>query len=171
MSIYLTRPLTELPSLFRLSKKQDAKTVFKTKVGTPGYTAPEILRGHTTYDGTKADIWSLGVILYLLTFGIHPFFADTDPTDDTFPVTTKKILEVDYTFPTDLVSQGLRDLLAKIFVGNPLDRITIAGIFAHPWFKKGLPSSAILADSDKVINQAQQTRAELQKLLRIAKAV
>lgn len=157
--------------LSRLSKKQDAKTVAKTKVGTPGYTAPEVLQGRTQYDGVKADIWSLGVILYLLTFGRHPYYDEEDSTDDNFTVTTRKILNVDYKFPTELVSQGLRDLLSRIFVKDPSERISIAGIYAHPWFKRGLPDTATLADSNRVISDSDQTRADLVRLLEVAKAI
>ncbi len=47
----------------------------KTKVGTCYYLAPEILKGRYT---EKCDIWSLGVILYVILFGEQPFDAETD---------------------------------------------------------------------------------------------
>ena len=46
-----------------------------TRAGTPVYISPEILKGKHTY---KTDIWSLGVILYMMLSGLPPFFADSD---------------------------------------------------------------------------------------------
>lgn len=52
----------------RLSKADDCYSLIKTKVGTPGYTAPEVLAGNSPY-GHKADVWSAGVLLYLMLLG------------------------------------------------------------------------------------------------------
>ena len=153
----------------RLSKKQDSNTAFRTKVGTPGYTAPEILRGETSYDGKQSDVWSLGVMLFLLTFGRHPFYDEADAADENFTVTSRRIQEVDYHFPTDLVSPGLKDLLGQIFVKDPSKRISIAGICEHPWFKKGLPEDAFQWDSVAAAAEAKQTRSHLTKILQVAK--
>lgn len=62
---------------FGLSKMFDPNDCIsmKTKAGTPYYISPEILTGN--YD-QACDIWSMGVILYILLCGVPPFYGDTD---------------------------------------------------------------------------------------------
>ena len=61
---------------FGLSTTFDSKVNMKTKAGTPYYISPEVLEGK--YDAS-CDIWSSGVILYILLSGVPPFYGDTDP--------------------------------------------------------------------------------------------
>ncbi|KAL9999194.1 putative protein kinase CAMK-CAMKL-CHK1 family [Helianthus debilis subsp. tardiflorus] len=100
-----------------------------TLCGTPAYVAPEILtkRG---YNGSAADIWSCGVILFVLTAGYLPF------NDPNLMMLYKKIYRGDYHF-AKWMSADLRRLLSRLLDTNPATRITIEGITSHPWFKKG----------------------------------
>ena len=157
----------------RVSKQQDTASVAKTRVGTPGYTAPELLSGSFAYDGAKADVWSLGVILYLLVFGKHPFYDDRDSNDGEFTATAKRIREGRYEYPSDLVSPGLKDLLARIFMVEPANRISMSGIFSHPWVRKSLPQEALKVNEscaqDKGYQEhIKQTRKKLTKILESA---
>uniref|UniRef100_A0A0D9V5W8 non-specific serine/threonine protein kinase n=1 Tax=Leersia perrieri TaxID=77586 RepID=A0A0D9V5W8_9ORYZ len=100
-----------------------------TTCGTPAYVAPEVLlkRG---YDGAKADIWSCGVILYVLLAGYLPF------NETNLVILYRKITESNYRCPP-WFSVDARKLLARLLDPNPKTRITIAKLMARPWFQKG----------------------------------
>ncbi|MCO5567589.1 hypothetical protein L7F22_021283 [Adiantum nelumboides] len=100
-----------------------------TTCGTPNYVAPEVIvnRG---YDGAKADLWSCGVILYVLMAGYLPF------DDKNLLNLYKKIYKGEFSFP-DWFSSGAKRLIAKILTPNPKHRITVTQIFQDPWFRKG----------------------------------
>lgn len=59
----------------------------------------------------------------------------------------QRIMGVKYSFPTNLhISRECLDMMSKIFVGNPANRISIAGIKSHPWFTKNLPDELKVGD-------------------------
>ena len=99
-----------------------------TNVGSLPYMAPELFHGD--YDGALVDVWALGVILYALTAKRMPFEAKDDNTLQTL------IEAANPEYPTWLPTE-LKDLLMKIFVADPHERITLDGIMAHHWFRQG----------------------------------
>jgi len=101
-----------------------------TACGTPAYVAPEVLL-KSGYDGAKADIWSCGVILFVLLAGYLPF------SDTNLMLLYRKITQSNYMCPP-WFSVEARKLLARMLDPNPRTRITIAKITANPWFQKGL---------------------------------
>lgn len=104
-----------------------------TTCGTPAYVAPEII-GKKGYDGAKADIWSCGVILYVLLAGFLPF------QDDNIVAMYRKIYRGDFKCPPWLSSDA-RKLITKLLDPNPSSRITISKIMESPWFKKAAPKN------------------------------
>ncbi|XP_076895826.1 CBL-interacting serine/threonine-protein kinase 25-like [Bidens hawaiensis] len=100
-----------------------------TQCGTPAYVAPEVLR-RKGYDGAKADIWSCGVILYVLLAGFLPF------QDENLMHMYRKIFKAEYEYPP-WFSADARRLISKILVVDPARRITIPAIMRSPWFLKG----------------------------------
>lgn len=113
----------------------------KSTVGTPAYIAPEVL-SRKQYDGEIADVWSCGVTLYVMLVGAYPFEDPGDPRN--FRKTIQRIMGVKYTFPSGLqLSRECHDLMARIFIANPAQRISIEGIKKHPWFLKNLPPELI----------------------------
>jgi 5'-AMP-activated protein kinase catalytic alpha subunit len=100
-----------------------------TTCGTPNYVAPEVL-GKDGYDGKKADVWSVGVILYVLLAGYLPF------DENTMAALFSKIKSADYEFP-DWFSPEARDLIAMILVPDPNKRPRISDIKNHIWMMKG----------------------------------
>lgn len=103
--------------------------LLKTTCGTPNYVAPEVL-SHKGYDGAAADVWSCGVILYVLMAGYLPF--------DEVDLTTLygKIERAEFSCPS-WFPVGARSLISRILDPNPDTRIRIAEIRNDEWFKKG----------------------------------
>ncbi|XP_016148013.1 calcium/calmodulin-dependent protein kinase type IV-like [Sinocyclocheilus grahami] len=114
---------------FGLSKIVDDQVTMKTVCGTPGYCAPEILRG-CAY-GPEVDMWSVGVITYILLCGFEPFFDDRG---DQYMF--KRILNCEYEFVSpwwDNVSLNAKDLVKKLIVQDPKKRLSTQQALQHPW--------------------------------------
>ncbi|XP_059637771.1 CBL-interacting serine/threonine-protein kinase 6-like [Cornus florida] len=120
-------------SAFAEHLKQDG--LLHTTCGTPAYVAPEVI-GKKGYDGAKADIWSCGVILYVLLAGFLPF------QDDNIVSMYRKIYKGDFKCPPWFSSESRR-LITKLLDPNPNTRISIAKIMGSSWFKKSIPKSVI----------------------------
>uniref|UniRef100_A0A0A8Y4C5 non-specific serine/threonine protein kinase n=1 Tax=Arundo donax TaxID=35708 RepID=A0A0A8Y4C5_ARUDO len=100
-----------------------------TQCGTPAYVAPEVLRKRG-YDGARADVWSCGVVLYVLLCGFLPF------QHDNYAKMYQKIFKAEYQVPP-WVSSEARRLIARLLVVDPAKRISIPEIMRTPWFRKG----------------------------------
>ncbi|KAF3501445.1 hypothetical protein F2Q69_00044078 [Brassica cretica] len=109
-------------------KRQDG--LLHTTCGTPAYVAPEVIN-RKGYDGTKADIWSCGVVLFVLLAGYLPFH------DSNLMEMYRKIGKGDFKAPSWFAPE-VRRLLCKMLDPNPETRITIAKIRESTWFRKGL---------------------------------
>lgn len=108
------------------SKRQDG--LLHTTCGTPAYVAPEVL-SRKGYDGAKADIWSCGVILFVLVAGYLPFH-DTNLIE-----MYRKISRADFRCPRGF-STELKDLLHRILDPDPSTRISISRIKRSAWYRK-----------------------------------
>ncbi|XP_022866182.1 CBL-interacting serine/threonine-protein kinase 6-like [Olea europaea var. sylvestris] len=102
-----------------------------TTCGTPAYVAPEVI-GKKGYDGATADIWSCGVVLFVLLAGYLPF------QEDNLMDMYKKIYRGDFKCAPWFSSEARR-LITKMLDPNPGTRITIAKIMESSWFKKSMP--------------------------------
>ncbi|XP_005089392.1 calcium/calmodulin-dependent protein kinase type IV [Aplysia californica] len=113
---------------FGLSTIVSNKVSLMTVCGTPGYCAPEVLKGQK-YE-RSCDMWSVGVITYILLCGYEPFFAEND--NQMF----KMILKADYKFDSpwwDDVSENAKDLVRKLLVLDPKKRLTPDAALKHVW--------------------------------------
>jgi serine/threonine protein kinase len=129
---------------FGLSKNARSVTNHQI-VGTPFYIAPEIIQDRP-YD-TQVDIWSLGVLLYVMLSGHYPFTAH-EPT-----VLFEKIALGLYSFKHeefDSVSSEGKDLIAKMLVIEPKLRLTASQILKHPWFNKFGPAQTVTKSVDQL---------------------
>jgi 5'-AMP-activated protein kinase catalytic alpha subunit len=102
-------------------------------VGSPNYAAPELLRKGCAYEGPAVDVWACGCILYALLAQSLPFDADS------VPELFRKIKAGRYKMP-GFLSDDAKDLIAKILVVDPAQRLSLAGIRDHRWFKEDLPA-------------------------------
>ncbi|KAL3536003.1 hypothetical protein ACH5RR_004464 [Cinchona calisaya] len=102
---------------------------FTDVVGSPYYVAPEVLCKRY---GQEADIWSAGVIIYILLSGVPPFWGETEK--EIF----KEVLQGDLDFSSDpwpKISEGAKDLIRKMLVRDPKKRITAHEVLCHPWVR------------------------------------
>ncbi|KAJ1410361.1 Serine/threonine-protein kinase, active site [Sesbania bispinosa] len=125
-------------STFSEHLRQDG--LLHTTCGTPAYVAPEVI-GKKGYDGAKADIWSCGVILYVLLAGFLPF------QDENLVAMYKKIYRGDFKCPPWFSSEARR-LVTKLLDPNPNTRITISKIMDSSWFRKSLPKNMVRMRKD-----------------------
>lgn len=101
-------------------------------VGTPYYVAPEVLAGREYNE--KVDVWSAGVILYIMLAGVPPFYGDS-PAE-----TFQAVLRGNLRFPTRLfrsVSPEAKDLLRKMICKDVSRRLSADQVLRHPWIING----------------------------------
>jgi calcium-dependent protein kinase len=120
---------------FGLACKFAEGTPLKTKAGTPYYVAPQVLSGKY---GQESDLWSLGVIMYVLLCGYPPFYGETD--NDV--LAKVRLGNVNFT-PQDWknISQDAKDLIKELLRMNPKERFTASQALEHTWVKKKAPAS------------------------------
>ncbi|KAL3523695.1 hypothetical protein ACH5RR_016529 [Cinchona calisaya] len=100
---------------------------FTDVVGSPYYVAPEVLRKRY---GPEADVWSAGVIVYILLSGVPPFWAETEQG------IFEQVLHGDLDFlsePWPSISEGAKDLVRKMLLRDPRRRLTAHEVLCHPW--------------------------------------
>jgi serine/threonine protein kinase len=121
-----------------------------TICGTLDYLPPEIVKRQQHDE--KVDIWSLGILLYEFLCGYAPFEAETHD------LTYERIKAVDLVFP-HWVRNDARDLITKILVRNPSERISLKEIKNHPWIKRVLKQSATTADGTAIRPNQHTTKS------------
>jgi len=129
---------------FGLSKIYDNEFMLVTACGTPGYVAPEILSA--TLYGPPVDMWSAGVIMYILLCGYPPFYNENDA------VLFESILSANFHFHTpywDHISKPAKDLIRKLLVVEPTGRLTATQAKEMEWFASHTPSQQPLPNTLK----------------------
>jgi len=125
-----------LLSDFGLSKIISQDTMMETACGTPYYVAPEVLSAQG-YD-KEVDLWSVGVITYLLLCGFPPFYGET------LPEVFEQIMKADFEFPdpywTD-ISKDAKDFISKLLVVDSKKRLTAKQAMEHAWVTSGSNST------------------------------
>ncbi|XP_067888666.1 SNF-related serine/threonine-protein kinase isoform X1 [Heterodontus francisci] len=119
---------------FGFSNKFQPGKKLTTSCGSLAYSAPEILLGDE-YDAPAVDIWSLGVILFMLVCGQPPFQEANDSE------TLTMIMDCKYTVPSR-VSKQCKDLINRMLQRDPKRRASLEEIENHPWLLGIDPSPA-----------------------------
>uniref|UniRef100_A0A8C6ZA38 non-specific serine/threonine protein kinase n=1 Tax=Nothoprocta perdicaria TaxID=30464 RepID=A0A8C6ZA38_NOTPE len=115
---------------FGLAHKIDFGNEFKNIFGTPEFVAPEIVNYEPL--GLEADMWSIGVITYILLSGASPFLGETKQE------TLANVSAVNYDFEEEFFSNTsalAKDFIRRLLVKDPKKRMTIQDSLLHPWIK------------------------------------
>jgi calcium/calmodulin-dependent protein kinase I len=113
---------------FGLAKLVKGDSLMQTACGTPGYVAPEILESRPY--GSEVDMWSLGVIMYILLCGFPPFYDENNAA--LFASIKRGIFD----FPSpywDGISDVAKDLICRLLVVDPKKRYTAEQVLNHSW--------------------------------------
>ncbi|CAA3013397.1 calcium-dependent kinase 18-like [Olea europaea subsp. europaea] len=122
---------------------------FQDIVGSAYYVAPEVLKRKS---GPESDVWSIGVITYILLCGRRPFWDKTE--DGIF----KEVLRNKPDFrrkPWPSTSNAAKDFVKKLLVKDPRARLTAAQALSHPWVREGGEASEIPLDISVLYNMRQ----------------
>ncbi|XP_072751104.1 calcium/calmodulin-dependent protein kinase type 1 isoform X2 [Anoplolepis gracilipes] len=120
---------------FGLSKMEDSG-IMATACGTPGYVAPEVL-AQKPY-GKAVDVWSIGVISYILLCGYPPFYDENDA--NLFAQILKGEFEFDSPYWDD-ISDSAKDFIRKLMCVNVEERYSCRQALAHPWISGNAASN------------------------------
>ena len=115
------------------------------RVGSPYYMAPEMLNGNYTFE---TDIWSMGVILFVMMTGVQPFQGKNQ--DEVFEKITKGKYDVKL-LEKQNCSEQVKDLIKKLLVLDPKRRLLLEVALEHPWITMHLRDNCIKTNVDEGI--------------------
>merc|ERR1719220_2049993 len=139
---------------FGLSCKFEPAQVLTTKAGTPYYVAPQVLAGK--YD-QLSDLWSVGVIMYVLLCGYPPFFGETDAE------VLSKVRLGNFSFNQadwKNVSEDAKTLIRMLLKMNPRDRYTAEQALNHDWIKNKAPKAKNVALQENFVDNLRGFRSQ-----------
>lgn len=144
---------------FGISVKFEKDTKLRDKTGTVLYIAPEVIQG--AYD-EKCDIWSLGVLMYMMLSGLPPFYGTSRKE------VMAKIKKGKFSFKSknwDRISKEAKDLIEKMLTYNPEQRPSCREVLNHPWFLREevgkINTEVYLENMKRYENQSQLVQAIL----------
>lgn len=146
---------------FGLSKIVGQQMMMQTACGTPSYVAPEVL--NASGYGKEVDMWSIGVITYILLCGFPPFYGDT------VPEIFEQIMEANFDYPEEYwgtVSKEAKDFINKLLVVDSDKRLTASDALRHPWLAPGAHGTGKVLNTQKFKEMAaerQNTRSKLRE--------
>jgi len=139
---------------FGLSCKFEVGQVLTTKAGTPYYVAPQVLAGK--YD-QLSDMWSVGVIMYVMLCGYPPFFGETDAE------VLAKVRLGNFSFNAadwKNVSEDAKNLIRMLLKMNPKDRYTAEQALNHDWINKKAPKAQNVSLQSNFVDNLRGFRSQ-----------
>ncbi|XP_065097061.1 MAP kinase-activated protein kinase 3 [Paramisgurnus dabryanus] len=147
---------------FGFAKETSLHNPLQTPCYTPYYVAPEVL-GPEKYD-KSCDMWSLGVIMYILLCGFPPFYSNTGQAIS--PGMKRRIRMGQYEFPNPEwaeVSEEAKQLINKLLKTDPNERMTINQFMNHPWINQSmvvpqtpLHTTRVLAEDSEMWDEVKE---------------
>jgi serine/threonine protein kinase len=122
-------------------------TLLQTVCGTPNYVAPEVLK-EKGYNGIMADVWSCGVVLFVMLAGYLPF------DDQNMNALFNKIERGEYRMARHF-SDSAKDLISHMLTVDPTARYTVEQIIAHPWFQVGFNAESLKRPAKVTVSEGQ----------------
>lgn len=149
---------------FGLSCKFTEGKFLSTKAGTPYYVAPQVLQGK--YD-EKADVWSCGVLMYVLLCGYPPFYGDND--NEILAMVKKGVFDFPEEEWNEVSSQG-KGLVEKLLTFEPAKRPSCEEALKHDWFAKNADGkyTALKEQPLKALNTKLKSFHQSSKLKKVA---
>nr|XP_003411686.1 LOW QUALITY PROTEIN: myosin light chain kinase 2, skeletal/cardiac muscle [Loxodonta africana] len=138
---------------FGLARRYNPKEKLKVNFGTPEFLSPEVVNYDQISD--KTDMWSMGVITYMLLSGLSPFLGDDDTE------TLNNVLSANWYFDEETfeaVSDEAKDFVSNLIVKDQRARMSAAQCLAHPWLNN-------LAEKAKRCNRLLKSQILLKKYL------
>jgi len=139
---------------FGLSCKFKAGQILSTKAGTPYYVAPQVLAGK--YD-QSSDLWSIGVIMFVMLCGYPPFFGETDCD------VLAKVRLGNFTFAAadwKNISEDAKTLIRNLLKMNPRDRFTAQQALNHTWISAKAPQAKGVNLQQSVIDNLRSFKTQ-----------
>jgi len=135
---------------FGLAARVEGQEMLRSRTGTMAFMAPQVMNGNQ-YD-KEADLWSCGVIMYILLCGYAPFAAKTTLGLE------KKVARGNFAFDEEWesVSDDAKDLVKKLLTMNPNERLSAEGALKHTWISQGAPNAPRAALSRGVLSNLQR---------------
>lgn len=127
--------------------------LLQTVCGTPNYVAPEVLK-ERGYNGIVADLWSCGVVLFVMLAGYLPF------DDPNMNALFTKIERGEYRMARHF-SESAKDLIGQMLTVDPTKRITLDGIVSHPWFVVNWDPRMLQQGTSKLVVTDDQVRGAI----------
>ena len=136
---------------FGFAKRVTSDTCLTTRCGSPNYVAPEII-SRVPY-GTPVDMWSIGVVIYILLCGYLPF------ADKSHIVLYRKIKQVRYQFHPkhwSKISKDAKDFITMLLVREPSQRFTARHALSHWWLRPRLEEHAHLKNTASLLQEKNE---------------